>query len=260
MRQGRGEGGRSVAERVSVVLEHCAASSRPLTLTELAARTGLPKTTLHRVCWKLEELGLLNHSTAGFEVAARLFALGSMNPRLRRLRVIAMPYLHALAAESGWVVNLAILSGDRALIVEEVSSGQMPQIARMGGTSMPLHATAIGKALLSGLPADELDALLGEEPLHPFTGRTVVRPNLLREQLAAIRACGVAFSHEEWRMGTSGVASPVVVEDEVHASVALVGISDAGTLRRLADPVRRAADGVAHGLADARPAAVAWPG
>ena len=117
-----------------------------------------------------------------------------MNPRLRRLRVIAMPYLHALAAESGWVVNLAILSGDRALIVEEVSSGQMPQIARMGGTSMPLHATAIGKALLSGLPADELDALLGEEPLHPFTGRTVVRPNLLREQLAAIRACGVAFS------------------------------------------------------------------
>ena len=62
MRQGRGEGGRSVAERVSVVLEHCAASSRPLTLTELAARTGLPKTTLHRVCWKLEELGLLNHS------------------------------------------------------------------------------------------------------------------------------------------------------------------------------------------------------
>ena len=62
VRQGRGEGGRSVAERVSVVLEHCAASSRPLTLTELAARTGLPKTTLHRVCWKLEELGLLNHS------------------------------------------------------------------------------------------------------------------------------------------------------------------------------------------------------
>jgi DNA-binding IclR family transcriptional regulator len=130
----------------------------------------------------------------------------------------------------------------------------------MGGTSMPLHATAIGKALLSGMPEDELDALVGEEPLHPFTGRTVVRPNLLREQLAAIRACGVAFSHEEWRMGTSGVASPVVVHGEVHASVALVGISDASALRRLADPVRRAADGVARGLADTRPAAVAWPG
>jgi DNA-binding IclR family transcriptional regulator len=251
--QARGEGGRSVADRVSVVLEHCATSSHPLSLAELATRTGLPKTTLHRVCWKLEELGLLNHSDGGFEVATRLFALGSMNPRLRRLRAIAMPYLHTLVAESGWVVNLAVLSDHRALIVEELSGGQMARVARMGGVSMPLHATAIGKALLSGMPDDELDELLGEASLRPFTGRTVVRPKILREQLAVVRARRVAFSHEEWRMGTSGVASPVTSNGQVVAALALVGISDEAGLRRLAHPVRRAADAVGVAL-DARSA------
>src|SRR6266487_162934 len=93
-----GEGAPSVADRVFAVLESCAGSSHPLTLVDLVERTGLPKTTLHRMCWKLVELGMLEHAQDGFRIGTKLFALGSMNPGLRRLRAIAMPYLHTLVA------------------------------------------------------------------------------------------------------------------------------------------------------------------
>jgi IclR family transcriptional regulator, acetate operon repressor len=255
MRQPGGEGGPSVADRVFLVLEACAASNRSLSLAELVQRTGMPKTTLHRVCWKLVEHEMLEHDDEGFRVGTKVFALGSMNPWLRRLRAISMPFLQELVARSGWVVNLAILSNRRALIVEEVFGDAMPSIARMGGTTMPLHATAIGKALLCGLDPGDLDELVGTQALRPFTGRTIVRPALLREHLAGVRRSGVAFSHEEWRMGTSGVASPVVADRRVVAAVALVGVPDAATMRRLAHPVRAAADGVGRALGAARDAA-----
>jgi DNA-binding IclR family transcriptional regulator len=252
MRPGGGAGGPSVADRMFTVLDSCAAANRALTLADLVERTGMPKSTLHRVCWKLAEHGMLEHGDDGFRIGTRMFALGSTNPRLRRLRSRSMPYLQELVARTGWVVNLAILADGRALIVEEVFGDQMPSILRMGGSGMPLHATAIGKALLSGLDPDELDDLVGVGALRAYTRRTIVRPNLLREHLAAVRDAGVAFSHEEWRMGTSGVAAPVVADGEVVAAVALVGVPNTATLRQLAHPVRLAAQGVGRALAPAR--------
>jgi len=252
MRHAGGEGGPSVADRVFVVLESCAASHRALSLADLVERTGLPKTTLHRVCWKLVELGMLDHGDDGFRIGTKLFALGGMNPRLRRLRAVAMPYLHALATHSGWVVNLAIPSDGRALIVEEVfGRGHPAPLARMCGATMPLHATAIGKALLAGLDEDELGATLGDAALKPFTRSTIVRPSVLREHLAGIRGRGVAFSHQEWRLGTSGVAAPVVADGETVAAVAVVCRADDALVRGLAAPVRRTAQAIARDLAPA---------
>src|ERR1700727_1433162 len=72
-----GDGGPSIADRMFAVLEACAASRRPLTLVDLGELTGLPKTTLHRVCWKLVELRVLEHSDSGFELGARLYAPGA---------------------------------------------------------------------------------------------------------------------------------------------------------------------------------------
>jgi len=253
-----GEGGPSVADRVFVVLESCAGSSQALTLVDLVERTGLPKTTLHRMCWKLVELGMLEHADNGFRIGTKLFALGSMNPGLRRLRAMAMPHLHALVERTGWAVNLAVLADDRALIVEEIYGAQSQTMRRMVGGRLPLHATAVGKALLSGYSGARLDAVLGMTALRPYTRTTIVRPNLLREQLDAVRRTGAAFSHEEWSVGTSGVASPVTVAGRVVAAVAAVGPPGDQGLRQRANSVRHTALVVSRALSPApAPAAVA---
>lgn len=248
MRDSAAEGAPSVADRVFVVLECCAAGNRPLTLVDLVERTGLPKTTLHRVCWKLVGLGMLEHSEAGFEIGTKLFALGGMNPSLRRLRVAAMPLMHTLVQRTGMATNLAVLAQERALIVEEVYGKQTPPMRRMVGAGLPLTATAVGKALLAGLSPDELDARLDVEVLRPYTRSTVVRPNLLRDQIAKVRRTGVAFSYEEWSVGASGVAAPVIAGGRLVCAIAIVGTLTPDQLRGLAAPVRGTATWLTRAL------------
>lgn len=218
-----GEGRPSVVDRVFCVLESCAASGRSLTLVDLSKRTGLPKTTVHRVCWKLVELGMLLHSDDGFQVSPKLFALGSMSPDLRRLRALAMPWLHELTARTDWATNLAVMAEHRALVVEEVYGRNARRMPRMVGARLPLHATAIGKALLSGFEEGELDDYLGSSALRAYTPNTLVRPNMLKEHLQRARVTGFTLSHEEWSLGTSGVAAPVIADGQVVAAIAVVG-------------------------------------
>lgn len=227
-------------DRVFCVIESCASSGRPLTLVDLSKRTGLPKTTLHRVCWKLVGLGMLSHEDDGFQVSPKLFALGSMHPGLRRIRAVAMPWLHELSARTEWATNLAILAEGRALVVEEVYGLKVGPMERMVGVRLPLHATAIGKALLSGYGERELEDYLSHGFLQPFTLSTVVRPNLLREQIDRIRTNGVALSHEEWAAGTSGIAAPIYSGGSVIAAIAVVGKSDRRVTQTNAQYVRAA--------------------
>jgi len=243
------EGGPSVADRMFTVLDACAANRRPLTLVDLGELTGLPKTTLHRVCWKLVELRVLVHSDSGFELGARLYALGAMSPSLRRLRANAMPLMHTLVAASGWMANLGVLYERCALVVDEVAgSVALPPRERMLGTTMPLYATALGKALAANAPQRLRDELCAPLLLRPYTRYTIVRTDLLREHLEETARRGYAISHEELRLGICGVAAPVIVDGEVLAALALVGPRDDGALRRLAGHVQLAAQRLAQAL------------
>jgi IclR family transcriptional regulator, acetate operon repressor len=237
----RTDTGLSVADRLFAVIESCALSPRGLSLVDLAERTGMPKTTLHRSCWKLVELGMLEHGPDGFRVGTKMYALGCMNPELRRLRVLAMPYMHELVAATGRVVNLAVLSDRRALLVDEVFGTVAPAMPKMMGVGMPLHATAIGKALLVGRPADEVDAAIGTGMLRPYTKHTIVRPAQFREHLGAAAEDGVVFSRSEWRLGTSGVGVPIARDGEVVAALAVIGPLDDGELRSFSAPLRKVA-------------------
>lgn len=233
------EPGLSVADRLFGVIESCALSPRPLTLADLVERTGLPKTTLHRACWKLVELEMLEHDDGGFRVGTKMFALGCMNPELRRLRVLAMPYMHELVAATGQVCNLGVLSGRAALLVDEIFGTKAAASPKMMGSRLALHATAIGKALLLERDEAEIDAILGSAPLRAYTKHTIVRPEMLRRHLDAAREDGVVLSRGEWRLGTSGVAAPVLRDGETVAAIAIVGPLGDGELRRLVRPLRR---------------------
>jgi DNA-binding IclR family transcriptional regulator len=236
-----------MVDRVFQVLELCAASRRTVSLAELSRETGLPKSTLHRLCWKLESHGALEQHPDGFRIGPKLFALGALNPTVQRLRTASMPLLYDLASTTGHVSNLAVMEEGSALLIDEVFAAERP-VPRMVGAHLPLHATALGKVLLAAQPVAVRKKLIGRALLPAFTRNTVIRPNLLLDQLEVIAETGVAYSREEWRLGFAGVAASVMVEDRLAGALALVGIPRAADIERYARSVRTAADRLAEAL------------
>ena len=250
----------SGVERIFAVLEACASSRRTVSLADLVRLTGIPKSTLHRLCWQLTEVGALEHYPDGFRIGPKLFALGAVNPAIHRLRTASMPLLYALSSSTGHVANLAVLKDDRVLLLDEVFAAERP-FPRMVGSTLPLHATALGKALLATQPAAVREALVGSSMLPAFTRHTIVRP---QHPARAARGRG-AHGHRPFPGGVApGVRGRRGVGAHpggARAAVALVGIPRAVDTERYAGAVRQAADALVEALK--RPVirdAAAWAG
>lgn len=229
-----------VAHRILVVLEACATVKRPMTMMELVNATGLAKTTVHRMCWKLVELGLLERSRDGFSIGTKMFALANANPIIRQVRAAAMPYLLELQQISG-ASDLAVLTGGKALIIDGLFTQEL-RLVPLIGVAVPLHCTAVGKAIAASIDRERREVLLGPGMLPAFTRRTIVHPALIRHHLEGVAARGVADSHEEFHLGTAGVASAFKVRGDVTAAIGCVGAWNSAALKRSATQVAAAAD------------------
>jgi DNA-binding IclR family transcriptional regulator len=212
-----------VALRILTVLEACAETRRPITITEIVEQTGLAKSTVHRMCWKLEELGMLSYTDGRFLIGTKLITIANANPVVTRLRATAIPYLVQLQECAG-ASNLAILNGNNALILDNLYKSDLRQPPRVG-TEVPLHTTAVGKAMLAHLPADRLDEFLRRTRLTAATPRSIVHPDVLRRNLAAVTERGYAISFEEFRSGIVSVAAAFDVSSGMLAAIGCVGLS-----------------------------------
>jgi DNA-binding IclR family transcriptional regulator len=236
-----------VAQRILLALEACAAQKRALSLVELVDETGLAKTTVHRMCRKLIELGLLQRTDDGFAVGVKMFALANSNPIINRVRVAAVPLLLELQRSTGTMSDLAILHDGKALILDALYTPE-PVIPRLVGASLPLHCTAIGKAIAASLESDERDELLGHDQLRPATGRSIVRHSLLREHLDRVAQAGVAFSDEEFMLGVSAVAAATRVRSGATIAIGCVGPWNSAAIRHGSGRVARAGEALGAAL------------
>lgn len=242
------EPGRSTASRLFAVLGAFDKAEPVLTLTRIAELAGLPLATAHRVTGELTRAGALERNEDGtYQVGLRLWELGSLAPRQRDLRRVARPMMQNLHEATGATVQLAVLDGRRALVVEKLSgSRSAANITEVAG-GLPLHATGVGKVILGFTAAEE--GLLGDgEVLSRYTGRTVTDLAQLHRELVRVRQDYLGYSYEELTAGTASAASPVF--DAQGRFVAALGIlSDAPVrLRRLAPAVRTAALSISQRL------------
>jgi DNA-binding IclR family transcriptional regulator len=213
---------KSVLVRVFALLDCFSAEDTELTLAELAARTGIPKPTVHRLAKILVEQQLLKRTATGFALGLRLFELGELVAHRSDLRDASLPFLEELFEQTHETIHLGVLEGTEVLyFVKIVGYHAFPLPTRTGGR-WPAHASALGKALMAFDASDPL-RLLSASGMHPLTPYTITDPSRLLRELATVRRAGIAIESQEAVLGNACVAAPIFDSD--RHPVAAVSVS-----------------------------------
>lgn len=198
--------GASLLDRFDLILEAIEESGY-LTLTGVMERTGLARSTAHRLLLQMERRQWLFRVGTNYELGPRLFDLGTAGLRNHWFYRSARPALHWLHVRTGCLVHLAFLKGTDVVFWDKIGAGvQDATFAGQIGGRAPAHATALGKALLASQP---LGALVSHGPAAATAGApSRPRADFLRE-LEEIRHRGYAWDREEFRPGVGCLATVV---------------------------------------------------
>src|SRR5690606_34302872 len=166
------DGSLSMLARAFRLLDAFTPDRPELSVRELAARAGVPRSTTHRLVGELLAWGALERGGRGVRLGVKLFELGAMAPTPNRLVESASAHLHTLREVTGLTANLAIREGDHVVYLEKIGARDLrvPH-SRLGGRGL-LHATGLGKAILAFSPQADVDAYL-ERPLLSLTRATI---------------------------------------------------------------------------------------
>lgn len=204
-----------------------------LTLSELAGRLDQSVATMHRVLATLERRAFVEISADRQEwhVGAEAYRLGAAF--LRRSNVVerSRPAMWALMQETGETSNLGVEKDGHVLFVSQVETHETIRAFFPPGSLSPLHASGIGKALLSTFAPSRVDRLFKGKDLERFTDKTVGSLGQLRQEIEATAARGYAIDDEERTTGMRCVAAPIL---NVHGE-AVAGISVSGPTHRVTD-------------------------
>ncbi|CAM3762501.1 IclR family transcriptional regulator [Occultella aeris] len=187
-------------DRAIELLELMADAGGEAALSELAASTGLPLPTIHRLMRTLLSRGYVRQlPSRRYTLGPRLIRLGESAGR--QLGAGARPYLTALAAELGETANLAMIDRDMAVYVAQAASRHSMRMFTEVGRRVFTHATGVGKAVLAQLPDATVLEIVARVGMPAATPQTITDPQALLTELAKIRERGYAIDDGEQEIG-----------------------------------------------------------
>ena len=193
-------------------------------ITDIVAATGLPKSTVHRILQTLVATGFARvDGGGGYGGGPNILRLaGRLLSRIDLAQSAQLP-LDALRQRTGSTVHLALLNGDEAVYVAKLEGLKPYRMASRVGMALPLHCTAIGKAILAQLPTEAVRSLVGRTGLPARTARTLTELDDLLEHLERVRQDGWAFDDEENERGVR--CAGAAVHDHTGAVVGALSVS-----------------------------------
>lgn len=195
-------------ERASALLEYIADAGGEAGLTELAASTGLPVPTIHRLLRTLIAVGYIRQEhSRRYALGPKLIRLGDSAQQL--IGAWVRPYLRELTEVTGETANLAMIDRDMMVYVAQVPSRHTMRMFTEVGRRSAVHATGVGKAILSQLDEELVRALLTRTGLPARTPRTITDMDVFVDELAEIRQQGYALDDGEQELAVRCVAVPV---------------------------------------------------
>lgn len=230
--QGAGEAenaSRSVLRSIKILETVALHSKEPVRLIDVVARTGLPKTTCHRLLSVLAEKGLLRVDDQGrYGPGALLLAMGMNFLKQTDIRSFARPRMEELTKSTLETCHLGILQFPWVVYLEKVESPLAVRMHSEVGAMNPLYCTGLGKALLAFSSSDLIDSICSGE-LEARTAQTITTADRLKEDLEQIRARGYSLDDVENEEGIRCVGAPIFG----HDGLPIAAISLAGPANRI---------------------------
>jgi IclR family acetate operon transcriptional repressor len=215
------------------ILEVLADSTAGLALTDLSDALELAPSTAHRLLSSLEQQGFVSQDQerGRWFIGVKAFAVGNGFLKTRDVVSCARPFMRELVAASGETSNLAILDhGDPVFIAQVECEEMMRMVANLGGRA-PVHASGVGKAMLSSLSQGEVNRILRQRQLTRFNDNTLTTKAEFIDELRRIREQGYSFDNEEQSIGLRCIAANIYNE---HAE-AVAAVSISGPRSRITD-------------------------
>ncbi|CAG0970040.1 HTH-type transcriptional regulator KipR [Anaerolineales bacterium] len=224
---------RAVERALDVLL--CFTSQTPeLTMSQISERTGINKSTVHRLLSTLEKKRFVerNPLTGIYSPGLRFLQMASLSMEQNSLHRLAAPFLQELQNQYHENVNLALLDGADVVYMDVIESSQRVKLAAVPGQRLPAFCTASGKSILAFLPDDDVKRIL-ERGMPGYTRSTVTSQEAFFEDVYRIRERGFAMSLEEFEDGINAVAAPIC--NQPIASVSIAGPAYRLTQERMLD-------------------------
>jgi IclR family acetate operon transcriptional repressor len=197
-------------------------------VTELGDHLGVSPSTAHRMARTLCDVGFVaqDSRTERYHLGPALIPLGRAAEARSGFDMLRGD-LEDLAQATGESVSLGVRQGSTVLVVLRVASPHPLRFDQEPGSRVPIHASAMGKALLafsapgSGRP----------RRLEGFTDATITDPAALEAELDEVRRRGWALNDEERNAGVRAVAVPLL--DERRSPLAAIAVQ--GPTLRMTD-------------------------
>jgi DNA-binding IclR family transcriptional regulator len=212
-------------QRAINILDLFSHQNPELGTTEIAMTLDLPKSTVAGLVFTLDVNGYLdqNPENRKYRLGLKLLDRGKMLIDHLDVRRVSIPFLEELRDWCNESVNLAVLDGMEVVYVERMLGTSTFGIPSEIGKREPVHSTALGKAILSYLPVEQVSEFIDNHNFDPKTPKTITDRDEFLEDLQKTRTRGYAIDDEENEIGGRCIAAPVF--DYRGKSIASVSIS-----------------------------------
>ncbi|HEU5158492.1 MAG TPA: IclR family transcriptional regulator [Streptosporangiaceae bacterium] len=209
---------------------------QPAGVGELARGLGMPKSSVQRALRTLHSAGWIRPADGGvtrWTLTSKALHVGRHATGELSLRDAAVPIMEELRHRTGETIHLMVPESGGVVLIERLETPKPLRIVLPLGKTLPLHASANGKAVLAAGAPDTVDRLLGAG-LPGYTDTTITDPARLRAELALIRERGYATNTGEWRSDIAAVAAAVLG----RAGVPIASLSISTPMTRMSDELR----------------------
>jgi len=219
--------------RALSILNVIADDDHGLTMTEIAQRAGLPMSTTHRLLTTLQHETYVRYDNdqSLWKMGVQAFIIGNAFVRSRDIIATSRPFMAALMEQSGETTNLAVADQGECIYLAQVECRQMMRVQAKPGSRVPIHSSAVGKALLAAMPPEKARKFIQMREFERATTNTVIDQKALCKEVEEVREKHFARDDEEHCVGLRCVASAIF--DEFGEPIAAVSLS--GPRARVSD-------------------------